>query len=115
MTIKRSVGLLTLALASALSLHANDITGTITIQHKLTKPRVTPTGDLYERGTTVPLGADQQQDPLSYERTHVVIYLEGDFATHGVNAEQDQLDRRFTPDLVVVPVNSTVSFPNLDP
>lgn len=42
MVTKRTLGLLTLVLASALSLRANDITGTITIQHKLTKPRVTP-------------------------------------------------------------------------
>src|ERR1700729_3941540 len=54
MITKRTVSLLALALASALSLRANDVTGTITIQHKLTKPRVTPTGDLYERGVAVP-------------------------------------------------------------
>ena len=116
MITNRTLGLLTLALASALSLRANDISGTITIQHKLTKPRVTPTGDLYERGVAVPLGTDrEQQDPLAYERSHVVIYIEGDYATRGVTADLNQLDRRFTPDLVVVPVNSTISFPNLDP
>jgi plastocyanin len=112
---KRSLGTFALILISALSLHANDIDGTIVIQHKLTKPRVTPAGDLYERGAAVPLGDDQQQDPLAYERTHVVIYLEGDSPSHGVTAELSQQDRSFTPDLIVVPVGSTVSFPNLDP
>lgn len=116
MITKRSLSLLSLALASALSLHANDIAGTITIQHKLTKPRVTPTGDLYERGMAVPLAAGQQQsDPLTYERTHVVIYIEGDYASRAVTADLNQQDRGFTPDLIVVPVGSTVSFPNLDP
>jgi plastocyanin len=116
MITKRTVSLLALALASALSLRANDVTGTITIQHKLTKPRVTPTGDLYERGVAVPLAADQgQQDPLSYERTHVVIYIEGDYASKPITADLNQLDRRFTPDMVVVPAGSTISFPNLDP
>jgi plastocyanin len=116
MSKKGSLGLLALALASAVSLRANDITGTITIQHKLTKPRVTPTGDLYERGTAVPLAANDQQDPLTYERTHVVIYLEGDSAvSRPVTAELSQQDRSFTPDLVVVPAGSTVSFPNMDP
>jgi plastocyanin len=116
MITKRTLSLLTLALASALSLRANDVTGTITIEHKLTKPRVTPTGDLYERGVAVPLAAGgQKQDPLSYEREHVVIYIEGDYASHPVTAELNQQDRGFTPDLVMVPVGSTVSFPNLDP
>jgi hypothetical protein len=116
MITKRTLGLLTLTLASALSLKASDIAGTITIQHKLTKPRVTPTGDLYERGVAVPLAADgQQNDPLSYERTHVVIYIEGDFTSRPVTADLNQQDRSFTPDLIVVPVGSTVSFPNLDP
>jgi len=115
MITTRTLGLLSLALASALTLRANDITGTITIQHKLTKPRVTPTGDLYERGVAVPLAASQQNDPLTYERTHVVIYLEGDYASRPVTADLNQQDRSFTPDLIVVPVGSTVSFPNLDP
>ena len=59
-------------------LRANDIDGTIVVQHKLTKRKVTPSADLYERGAAVELGSDQQQDPLAYERSHVVIYVEGD-------------------------------------
>jgi plastocyanin len=112
---KATLGLLVFMLVSAPLLRANDVSGTIIIQHKLTKPRVTPAGDLYERGAAVPLGTDQQQNPLAYERTHVVIYLEGDSLSTGVTANLNQQDRRFTPDLVVVPAGSTVSFPNLDP
>jgi plastocyanin len=112
---KRSLSILLLILLSALSSRAGDVEGNIIIEKKLTKPRVTPAADLYERGVAVPLAADQKQDPMAYERTHVVIYLEGDAPTKGVTADMSQQDRSFTPDFIVVPAGSTVSFPNLDP
>jgi len=100
-------------------LRANDIDGTIVVQHKLTKRKVTASADLYQRGAAVQLGADQQQDPLAWERSHVVVYIEGDLPSsppsRPVTAELAQQDRRFDPDLVVVPAGSTVSFPNMDP
>ena len=80
----RSLRILLLILVSGLSLRAADIDGTIVVQHKLTKRRVTPTASFYERGVSIGLGSDQQQDPLDFERTHVVIYLEGESATDGV-------------------------------
>lgn len=115
---------------------AQDITGTILIKKRLTRPSVTAPVSVYQRGTTVKLGGDAEQDPIAYELSRVVVYLE---AAGGPNtasavvpnegakaepkadrnaepAEQvEQLDRRFVPDLVVVPVGSTVSFPNMDP
>jgi plastocyanin len=96
-------------------LRANDIDGTIIVQHKLTKRKVTAPADLYQRGAAVKLGADREQDPLDYERSHVVVYVEGDLPSSPTTAELSQEDRRFTPDLVVVPAGSTVSFPNMDP
>lgn len=96
-------------------LRASDIDGTIVVQHKLTKRKVTASADLYQRGAAVALGADEEQDPLAYERSHVVVYVEGDLPSRPVTAELSQQDRRFTPDLVVVPAGSTVSFPNMDP
>jgi plastocyanin len=101
-------------------LHAQAITGTILIKKKLTKPSVTASVSVYQRGTAVKLGKDAEQDPIAYERSRVVIYLEGPVPAdqnHGVPATQQiqQLDRRFLPDMVVVPVGSTVSFPNMDP
>ena len=45
----------------------------------------------------------------------MVIYLEGESASGEVVGELGQKDRRFSPDLVVVPMGSTVSFPNFDP
>ena len=104
-----------LVLVSGLSLRAGDIEGTIIVQHTLTKKRVTATVSPYERGVSIGLGSDQEHDPLSFERAHVVIYLEGEVAAGAVVGELGQRDRRFSPDLVVVPLGSTVSFPNFDP
>ena len=99
-----------------------DITGTILIKKKLTKPSVTSSVSIYQRGTAVELGKDARQDPLDYERSRVVIYLEGPGlpATATATAtsatfSMQQLNRQFTPDLLVVPVGSAVAFPNMDP
>ena len=96
---------------------AQDITGTILIKKKLTRPSVTAAVSVYQRGTAVKLGKDVDEDPIAYERTRVVVYLEGVGPSAGNSSipQVQQLDRRFMPDLVVVPVGSTVSFPNMDP
>ena len=101
---------------------AQDITGTILIKKRLTRPSVTAPVSVYQRGTAVKLGSDAEQDPIAYERSRVVVYLEGagpaapEPTTPAETTEQvEQLDRRFVPDLVVIPVGSTVSFPNMDP
>ncbi|HXS78233.1 MAG TPA: carboxypeptidase regulatory-like domain-containing protein [Terracidiphilus sp.] len=116
----KSVVLNCCILAIAAHLPAQSITGTIVIKRKLTKPNVTPSVSLYQRGTTIELGKDPDQDPIAYERSRVVIYLEGPLS--GAQATVDsaalqveQLNRRFVPDLVVVPAGSTISFPNMDP
>jgi plastocyanin len=98
---------------------AQDITGTILIKKKLTRPSVTAAVSVYQRGTAVKLGKDAEEDPIAYERSRVVIYVEG--PGPAIDADEvgspqvQQLDRRFAPDLVVVPAGSTVSFPNMDP
>jgi plastocyanin len=98
---------------------AQDITGTILIKKRLTRPSVTAAVSVYQRGTAVQLGKDAEQDPIAYERTRVVIYLEGPGPAADDSApptpQVQQLDRRFLPDLLVVPIGSTVSFPNMDP
>ena len=105
-------GLLTLAgLVSAA-----DVRGTITIQRKLTPRNVTPVAGLYQRGAPVSLPSDSNENALDYERSHVVVYLEGGAGNAPpVTAEMEQQNRRFSPDLVVVPAGSSVSFPNFDP
>jgi plastocyanin len=107
------VGLLALLLGPCL--RANEITGTISIQRKLTKRKVTSSADVYQRGVAVELRSDKDQDPLAFERSHVVVYLEGNLPSDKLTAELNQQDRRFSPDLVVIPAGSSVSFANLDP
>ena len=106
---------LVLPLLGVAGLNAAAIHGTIIIKHKLTKRTVTPSAGAYDRGVSVGLGADRPTDPLAFERTHVVVYIEGALPSAPVTAELAQKERRFIPDLLVVPVGSTVSFPNFDP
>jgi plastocyanin len=106
--------------ATAVCLPAQAITGTILIKKKLTRPNITPNVSVYQRGTAVKLGKDPDQDPIAYERSRVVVYLEsstsaGQNVTDTSAPQIQQLDRRFMPDLVIVPVGSTVLFPNMDP
>jgi plastocyanin len=105
-----------LIFASVALTQAAEIEGTLQIERKLTKRKVTPTAGLYQRGVAVDLGADAVKDPLAWERSHVVVYIEGDLrATPTAAASIEQRDRRFVPDLVTVPAGSSVSFPNFDP
>lgn len=113
--LTRGISVVLAALTLGPSLRANDIEGTINIQRKITKRKVTSSADLYQRGVAVGLGSDRNQDPLAFERSHVVIYLEGHLPSEKITAALNQQDRRFSPDLVVVPVGSSVSFANLDP
>lgn len=113
--LNRALGILLPILIAATSLLASDIEGKIRIERRLTKRKVTSTADVYQRGVAVELGSDKEKDPLAFERSHVVIYLEGHLPSEKVTADLNQEDRRFSPDLVVIPVGSSVSFANLDP
>ncbi len=95
-----------------------DIHGTIIIDRKLTHRNVTASAGMYQRGTAVELGADGEEDPLAFERSHVAIYIEGvtdAVASGAAKASIEQRDRRFAPDLVVIQAGSAVAFPNFDP
>jgi plastocyanin len=120
MTPGNRLGILIAIILLVAGARAQSITGTIRIEKKLTKRRVTPSVSIYQRGAAVELGKDAEEDPLEFERSRVVIYLEGAGPATIDSAsppplKMQQLDRRFTPDLLVVPVGSTVSFPNMDP
>ena len=98
---------------------AADIGGVVVIERKLTRRNVTAPAPAYQRGVAVPLdpktASKPGDDPLAFERTHVVVYIDGSGpASERTTVEIQQQDREFLPDLVVVPVGSTVSFPNLD-
>jgi plastocyanin len=110
----------------AAALSAANVQGTVVIERKLTKRNVTAAAGLYQRGSAVNLSADAGTDPLDYERSHVIVYLEDepglsrspvkDHSTDRVKEpEMEQQDRRFVPDLLVVAAGESVSFPNFDP
>jgi plastocyanin len=97
-------------------LQAETVTGTVVIHRKLTPTRVTAAVPMYQRGTTVELGADAEDDPLAVERSRVVVYVEGPGpAGQPVVAKMEQQNRRFTQETVVISAGSRVSFPNMDP
>ncbi len=105
-------------LAAATVAAGADIHGTIIIDRKLSRHNVTASMGMYQRGVAVELGADGELDPLEFERSHVAVYLEGgpqSPAAEFPKASIEQRDRRFVPDLVVIPAGATVAFPNFDP
>ncbi len=118
--MRRSLWILALAGAVEMAaLQAADIEGVVVVKRKLTKRKVTPAAGSYDRGVAVDLhsgnGAGQGEDPLAFERSRVVVYLEGEGASPPVTATLEQKNRQFFPDTLVIPAGSTVSFPNLDP
>lgn len=112
--VSRVLGVTVIALVSFAALQASDIEGSVIIKRKLTKRRVTAP-NAYSRGVTVEVHADPAVDPLVFERTRVVVYLEGDLPSKPLIVTMEQLNQRFVPDTLVIPAGSTVSFPNLDP
>jgi plastocyanin len=113
--VLRRVVLCVAGLASGLS-WAGEIQGTIIVQRKLTKRRVTASMGAYDRSAAVELKKDATEDDLSFERERVVVYLEGDLPPGAapVAAEMGQQNRRFVPDTLWIAAGSTVSFPNFD-
>ena len=117
----RAIVVALLTLAGSVS--GADVRGIITIQRKLTPRNVTPAAGLYQRGSPVALESDTHENALDYERSHVVVYLEGGSGWAGteplpakpMTMEMQQQNRRFSPDLVVIPAGASVSFPNFDP
>ena len=108
-----------LACCFAASAIAADLHGTIIVEKRLTRPNLTAPIGAYGRGVAVKLN-EPSQDALDFERSHVAIFLEGESgpaqpASRPLKASIEQKGREFVPDMVVVPVGSTISFPNLDP
>ena len=95
-------------------LYAGEIRSHVTITQGLTKKRVTlPAYQL--RGMAV---KSQPQVFTSVEElSRVVIYLEGPDLSSGkpLYLEMKQHNREFEPDILVVPIGSSISFPNADP
>src|SRR6185312_11502227 len=92
-------------LSIAATLWSADIKGTITVKQRLTRPSVTASVSVYERGPVVELGKDADPDPLADERARVVIWVAGHpigATTGGSGASMRQVNRRFDPDIVAI-------------
>jgi len=93
---------------------AQEVQGQLAITRTLTKKRVVlPTYTL--RGVS-PHKHDAESSTIN-EWERVVVYLESDKAPAftKLTATLNQTGQRFDPELLVIPVGSTVSFPNFDP
>ena len=93
---------------------AQEIQGQLAITRTLTKQRVVlPAYSV--RGVT-PHKHEAAPKPIN-EWDRVVVYLEADNAPAAARivATLDQTGQRFEPEMLVVPVGSSVSFPNSDP
>jgi hypothetical protein len=88
---------------------AQEISGTNIIKRRLTRRSVTPSVSVYQRGTSVKVGRTADEDPIGFEQSRVVVYLEGNVAANPDTVrpsrpvEIRQSNRQFLPDLVVVP------------
>jgi plastocyanin len=111
----RSFFLMAMGLVIAAHLAGETIAGSILIERKLTKRSITPAVAIYDRGSTVELGRNPEEDPLAFERSHVAVWIEGLGPADRQTASMEQVGRRFSPDLVVVSVGESVLFPNMDP
>ena len=96
----------------ALPAFAGDVNGQVIITRRLTKKTVAPT--IYNLRGMVPSAAPTA--PID-EMARTVVILEGWSAPPPPpeTATIEQRNSRFEPDLVVIPVGSTVEFPNSDP
>lgn len=92
---------------------AGDVHGQALITKRLTK-RALPSVAYNLRGTAPPI-VPMESEPVN-EFDRVVVMLTGGSATPPapVTAVIGQRNSRFEPDIVVVPVGSTVQFPNYD-
>lgn len=110
--LARSIGILLLWVTVV---HASDIEGLIIVKRKLTKSKVTVAAGAYDRGPQPVPESDRDADTLSHERSRVVVYIDGDkLPSQVITAKMEQKNRRFEPEVIVIPVGSSVSFPNLD-
>jgi plastocyanin len=107
--------LLTGLLGLALSAAGGDVTGQAIITKRLTKKAIaSPVYNL--RGAATPV--DPSDNSPVNEFDSMVVMLEGGPAAPKappVTATINQRNSRFDPELLVIPVGSTVQFPNFDP
>jgi len=111
----RSVAIWVLALLWLLpAAYGAELTGRVRVAKSLTKKRVS-LSQVYERSAALP-SPPTESGSITDELARVVIYLEGNLPAPGpAQAEMNQVRRRFEPEVLGIPVGSTVAFPNSDP
>src|SRR5271167_893419 len=94
---------------------AGDVQGHAIVTKRLTKKALAPV--VYNlRGVVPAPSASSQTEPASeFDRLIVVLEGTGSRPRAPETVVIDQRNMRFDPDLVVVPVGSTIQFPNADP
>jgi plastocyanin len=107
-------GLLAIVIFSSGMVSAGDVAGRAVVTKRLTKKALIPT--TYNlRGTATPVAGTDAESVNEFDR--MVVMLQG--RTKAPRAPEtlvlEQRNGRFDPDLVIVPVGSTVQFPNADP
>jgi plastocyanin len=107
------IGLIsTSPIALVLSILAGDITGHAVITKRLSKKVIEP-ANYSLRGTQVP--AAEQESFGEFDRMVVILEAVKSAPKKPETLTIEQRNGRFEPDFVVVPVGSTVQFPNSDP
>lgn len=110
--IKRYV--IGLSLALSCTAVASDVSGKITIEKKVVRNAVA--GAVYElRGMAVPDIPSDRPTSNVFEKVAVWLDSPAVIPPPPIVATLDQRNKRFEPDLLVIPIGSTVVFPNLDP
>lgn len=106
---------LTGLLALALPAFAGDVVGHALITKRLTKKALSPI--VYNLRGALPSPASAPDSGRTSEFDRLVIILEGGDAPpkSPETVVINQRNMRFDPDMVIVPVGSTVQFPNSDP
>lgn len=92
----------------------SSVTGRVRVTTALTKKRIS-LPQVYERHAAIPVPPESAVD-LKEELRRVVVFVDSaGLRSEAVQASMDQRQRRFEPEIVVVPAGSTVGFPNSDP
>ncbi len=103
-----------LTLLLALPAPAGDLSGKVLITKKLSKKTVAPA--IYDlRGAATPVVPSTNDILNELDRTVVLLQGKKQAGGSAQNVTIAQRNGRFEPDLAVVPVGSTVQFPNDDP
>ena len=93
---------------------AGDLTGQVVISRKLSRRTISPA--TYSLRGAAPPAAPVSSDAAVDEFSQTVVFVEGaKIAPPPQTAVIAQRNSRFEPDLVIIPVGSTVQFPNQDP